>query len=76
MKTTKSIVAMATAALVLGKNVNNEAAMCALRDMEGEFSTPFISMGAKPLPADIQALLSVKEVSTTGTKHIAKKVIA
>ncbi|MBR6140447.1 MAG: hypothetical protein IKQ37_01605 [Bacteroidaceae bacterium] len=76
MKTTTSFVAMATAALVLGKNVNSDAAMCALRDMQGEFSTPLISMGAKPMPADIQELLSVKEVSTTGTKHIAKKVIA
>lgn len=70
MKPKKTIaISMATAALVLGKNVNDAAAMCALQDMASEFSTPFISMAEKPMPEDIYAHLH-EEVHTTATKRM------
>ena len=70
MTTKKSIILSVATALTMGAQyMNDEAACAAMADMETAFGGKVIRMDAKPMPADIAALLCQSEVSTTATKH-------
>ncbi len=72
MTTKKSIILSVATALTMGAQYQNDAAArAAMADMEAAFGK-VIRMDAKPMPADIEALLEKTEVSTTGTKRVMR----
>ncbi len=72
-KAKKAIILSVATALTMGAQyMNDAAAIAAMEDIEDELGGKTIRMAAKPMPADIEALLRQTEVSTGGVKRVRR----